>query len=237
MKSKPASATRSSSEMICAMRHVAAVGFGQKATAPVIRAEGFRVATGPNLHAAIAHHLELRCRRRSLCLARRRDRSPSLSSSRETHRRPPVPSSLALRSAADRFRRQRLPSADLYFAAFRVCGVWPTRCDHSLGKFLRADLLLALAFFVNVVSVNAIFDRSQPGVVHALGDCRSGRCGPASSPRPATTPTDSPDSVRRGAAPIRESLQTSRRARRCSPNPPDRPSRQSAPPRPTSTSP
>ena len=49
------------------MRNVLSISCRHEATAPVIRAECFRIAAGPNLHAAIADHYEFDIAQR--CLA------------------------------------------------------------------------------------------------------------------------------------------------------------------------
>src|SRR5579883_2113915 len=43
---------------------------------------------------------------------------------------------------------------------------------YRLCKFFCSNLLLANTFFVNVVGMDAVLNRAQPGIVNALGDVR-----------------------------------------------------------------
>ena len=47
-------------------------------------------------------------------------------------------------------------------------GFFPEPLDHRLCELFRADLLLADALVKDVICVHAVFNRPQPGVVHAL---------------------------------------------------------------------
>ncbi len=49
------------------------------------------------------------------------------------------------------------------------CRLLPHPSHHRLGKLLRAHLLLADALLEDVVGVDAVFDRLEPGVVGPLG--------------------------------------------------------------------
>ena len=51
-----------------------------------------------------------------------------------------------------------------------MLGLLPEARDDGVGELLGADLLARRAFLVDVVGVNAVFDRAQPGVMDALGD-------------------------------------------------------------------
>ena len=79
----------------------------------------------------------------------------------------------------------------------------PTQaCDNGLGKLLSADLLSTDAFLVNVVGMNAIFERPQPGIMDSLG-----RFGLIDVNSISNAPCSSPDGLarfcpaRRGAEP------------------------------------
>ena len=51
-------------------------------------------------------------------------------------------------------------------------GFFPEPLDHRLRELFRTDLLLADALVKDVVRVHAVFNRPQPGVVHAFSRLR-----------------------------------------------------------------
>jgi len=55
------------------------------------------------------------------------------------------------------------------FPRFQNLRCLPESLNNSLCKLLRPNLLLTDFFVVDVVRMNAVFNRTQPRIVHALG--------------------------------------------------------------------
>src|SRR2546422_5401592 len=141
----------------------------QEATTPVIRTERFRMSTWPHLDTSIAHHCEFN----AISV------EPGYGFSQLVWRtlRP-----IEKHVYADQiFSRSRFRAGGgrgpryLSFDGF-VSGSLqsPRRLSHSLhhsfSKLSGAHLPAAYALLVNVVSVNAVFNCTQPGIVHAFGN-------------------------------------------------------------------
>ena len=229
MKSRPASATRSSSAMIWLCVTGAPLVGARKRQRQWSVQKVSGDAVRPDLDAAVADHRQLQAvAARACCSAAPSSSGVAARASPGTRRRRPA-SFVARRARRSPASAPSCATLAAYATALSVCGFWPRRAIDGLGELLGADLLLADALVVDVVGVDAVLDRAQPGVVDALGDVGLADVHQHHAPRRAAGPTGSPGSGRRGAAPSRGSPRTSRTARRCWPSPPGRPSRRSAP--------
>src|SRR5712691_3630706 len=141
----------------------------QKATTPVIRTERFRMTTWPHLNTSIAHHCEFNAISvepgygfpQLVCRTLR-----------------PIEKHV---HADQIFSRSRFRARGGYgprsfsFDGFVFGSLQSPRHlshapHHSFGKLPGAHLPAAYAFLVNVVSVNAVFNCTQPRIVHAFGN-------------------------------------------------------------------
>src|SRR6185503_2114175 len=138
------------------MIDIASVRFRQKTATPVIGTESFRVTARPNLHPSITDHREFDAV--AVYFAKR---------IAEIVCRPACPvekdinaDELFLRSRflASRPRKRFLALA--VFPGFQNLRRLSQSLDNRLCKLLRPDLLFTDFLVVDVVSVNAVLDRS-----------------------------------------------------------------------------
>src|SRR5689334_2152960 len=146
------------------MFNLVAVRLSQKTTAPVVRTKRFRVTAGPHLHTTITDHRELDAvainyteRIAEIVCRTFGPIEKNIDANHLFVRR-------LLRSRSTRMRLITLAILPRLQDLWRLA----QSLDDGIRKLLRPDFLLADFVVVNVVSVNAVFDRAQPRIVNAF---------------------------------------------------------------------
>jgi len=135
-----------------------------EAATPMIGAERFGLAAGPNLHAPIANHRQLEIVRRHI--------SQRLAQvvRRAFHPIQEHINAYQLLLGVRAFFEDRLFGKHSLAVIFVICDrVQRVRfltetLDNGLTKFFSADFLLAYFIVVDVIRVDAVFDSAQPRV-------------------------------------------------------------------------
>ena len=134
------------------------------------RAEGLGRPSGQTLMPRLVSIVSLNSGAGERLRASRRARRCPGSSSRRRRRRRPSPASAAAARARPRGRGGVCGGAPRSATALSFCGFWPSRATTASANSFVPTFCLLTPSVEDVVGVDAVLDRPQPGVVDALGD-------------------------------------------------------------------